>query len=137
MKTLAGLEVTSKAVKRTAEAIGEDIVQQEQEEIARAVQLDLPEMVGPQIPGLYVEMDGTGVPMVKKETADRLGKREGQSAHTREVKLGMRVHANHLGLRRPSAILIPPLTPAPSNAPRLLASGSMGKPGSAVGIVRL
>jgi hypothetical protein len=88
MKILAGLEVTTKAVERTAEAIGEDIVQQEQEEIARAVQLDLPEMVGPQIPVLYVEMDGTGVPMVKKETADRPGKTAGQSAHTREAKLG-------------------------------------------------
>jgi hypothetical protein len=88
MKILAGLQVTTKAVERTAEAVGEDIVQQEQTEIARALQLDLPEMVGPQIPVLYVEMDGTGVPMVKKETADRRGKTEGQSAHTREAKLG-------------------------------------------------
>jgi hypothetical protein len=35
-----------------------------------------------------VEMDGTGVPVVKKETLGRKGKREGQPAHTREVKLG-------------------------------------------------
>jgi hypothetical protein len=88
MKILAGLEVTTKAVERTAEAIGEDIAQQEQAEIARPLQLDLPEMVRPPIPVLYVEMDGTGVPMVKKETADRPGKTEGQSAHTREAKLG-------------------------------------------------
>ena len=88
MKILAGLELTTKAVERTAEAIGEDIVQREQEEIARALQLDLPEMMGPPIPVLYVEMDGTGVPMVKKETADRPGKTAGQSAHTREAKLG-------------------------------------------------
>jgi hypothetical protein len=33
-------------------------------------------------------MDGTGVPVVKKETAGRQGKTEGQPAHTREVKLG-------------------------------------------------
>ncbi len=33
-------------------------------------------------------MDGTGVPVVKKETAGRKGKIEGQPAHTREVKLG-------------------------------------------------
>jgi hypothetical protein len=33
-------------------------------------------------------MDGTGIPVVKKETAGRPGKREGQPAHTREVKLG-------------------------------------------------
>jgi hypothetical protein len=37
MKLLADLEVTTKAVERTAEAIGEDIVAPEQEEIQRAV----------------------------------------------------------------------------------------------------
>src|SRR5207247_9026249 len=88
MKLLAGLEVTTKAVERTAEAIGEDIVAREQEEIQRAVQLDLPMVVGQPIPFLYVQMDGTGVPVVKKETVGRPGKTEGQPAHTREVKLG-------------------------------------------------
>lgn len=33
-------------------------------------------------------MDGTGVPVVKKETVGREGQREGQPAHTREAKLG-------------------------------------------------
>jgi hypothetical protein len=33
-------------------------------------------------------MDGTGVPVVKKETVGRQGKTEGQPAHTREAKLG-------------------------------------------------
>src|ERR1017187_2483209 len=33
-------------------------------------------------------MDGTGVPVVKKETVGRQGKIAGQAAHTREVKLG-------------------------------------------------
>ena len=33
-------------------------------------------------------MDGTGVPVVKKETLERSGKNEGQPAHTREAKLG-------------------------------------------------
>ena len=40
------------------------------------------------IPILYVQMDGTGVPVVKKETLGRQGKADGQPAHTREVKLG-------------------------------------------------
>ncbi len=88
MRLLAGLEMTAKAVERTAEAIGEDIARREQQEIQRAVQLDLPVIVGEPIPILYVQMDGTGVPVVKKETAGRKGKREGQPAHTREAKLG-------------------------------------------------
>jgi hypothetical protein len=88
MKVLAGLEVTAKSVERTAEAIGADIAQGEQREIRKAIQLDLPVIVGNPIPVLYVQMDGTGVPVVKKETEGRKGKTDGQPAHTREVKLG-------------------------------------------------
>jgi hypothetical protein len=50
--------------------------------------LDLPVVASDPIPILYVQMDGTGVPVVKKKTAGRPGKTEGQPAHTREVKLG-------------------------------------------------
>jgi hypothetical protein len=88
MKVLAGLEVTAKSVERTAEAIGADIVVGEQREIRKAVQLDLPVIVGEPIPILYMQMDGTGIPVVKKETEGRKGKTDGQPAHTREVKLG-------------------------------------------------
>ncbi len=88
MELLAGLQVTAKAVERTAEAIGEDIAQIQKLQIQRAVQLDLPIMIGEPVPILYVEMDGTGVPVVKKETLGRKGKINDQPAHTREVKLG-------------------------------------------------
>jgi hypothetical protein len=88
MKVLAGLEVTTKSVERTAEAIGADIAQREQAEIQKALQLELPVVAGEPIPVLYVQMDGTGVPVVKKETVGRQGKTEGQPAHTREAKLG-------------------------------------------------
>jgi hypothetical protein len=88
MKLLAGLEVTTKSVERMAEATGADIARGEHEEINRAVQLDLPIIVGEPVPVLYVEMDGTGVPVVKKETVDRKGKLDGLPAHTREAKLG-------------------------------------------------
>ena len=88
IKLLAGLEVTAKSVERTAEAIGADIAALQQREIRKAVQLDLPVIIGKPIPILYVEMDGTGVPVVKKETEGRKGKTDGQPAHTREVKLG-------------------------------------------------
>jgi hypothetical protein len=88
MKLLADLEVTTKAVERTAEAIGENIASCEQQEIQRAMQLDLPIVMGEPVRILYVQMDGTGVPVVKKETVGRQGKTAGQPAHTREVKLG-------------------------------------------------
>ena len=88
LKLLADLEVTTKAVERTAEAIGEDIAARQQVEIQQAMQLDLPVIVGEAIPVVYVQVDGTGVPVVKKETVGRQGKTEGQPAHTREAKLG-------------------------------------------------
>lgn len=88
MQLLAGLEVTTKAVERTAEAVGDDLARREQQEIGRAMQLDLPMVVAEPVPVLYVEMDGTAVPVVRKETLGRKGKQEGQPAHTRETKLG-------------------------------------------------
>src|SRR5882762_10227456 len=84
MQLLAGLEVTTKSVERTAEAIGAAIAQREQDEIQKALQLELPAVAGEPIRVLYVQMDGTGVPVVKKETVGRQGKTEGQPAHTRE-----------------------------------------------------
>ena len=88
LKVLAGLEVTTKSVERTAEAVGADIARREQAEIQKALQLDLPVVAGETIPILYAQMDGTGIPVVKKETVGRQGKQEDQQAHTREVKLG-------------------------------------------------
>lgn len=87
MQLLAGLEVTRKAVERHAEAIGGDIERRNQAAVQCAVQLDLPEVAGKDIPMLYIEMDGTGVPVTAAETEGRQGK-NGEAAHTREVKLG-------------------------------------------------
>jgi hypothetical protein len=88
LELLAGLKVTAKSVERVAEAIGADIARCEQQQIDRAVQLDLPIVLGEPVPILYIQMDGTGVPVVKKETEGRKGKLDGLPPHTREVKLG-------------------------------------------------
>jgi hypothetical protein len=88
MELLAGLSVTTKAVERTAEAIGADIEIRQQRELQQALQLTLSIPLGPRIPIFYVEMDGTGLPVVGKETQGRAGKQDGQPAHTREAKLG-------------------------------------------------
>jgi hypothetical protein len=86
---LAGLQVTTKAVERQAEAVGTDIAARERAHLESAVQLKLPEVrTGKEISTMYVEMDGTGIPVVKAETEGRQGKNPGQAAHTREVKLG-------------------------------------------------
>ena len=84
---LAGVELTAKAVERESEAIGADIAAREQTEIALAVQLELPAIAADEIPVLYIEMDGTGVPTTSAATAGRQGK-DCAAARTREVKLG-------------------------------------------------
>ena len=88
MKVLAGLEVTAQSVERTAETLGAGIAQREQKENQQALPLPLPTVTREPIPILYVQMDGTGIPVVKKEIRGRQGKIAGQPAHTREVKLG-------------------------------------------------
>jgi hypothetical protein len=96
MKDLADLDVTTKSVERSAIATGAAIAARENERIQRAMQLVLPVVIGTPVPVLYIEMDGTGIPVVKKETLGRKGKTEGQPSHTnalstlapREVKLG-------------------------------------------------
>jgi hypothetical protein len=86
MQLLAGLAVTTKAVERTAEALGEDIGRRDQQQIQQAMQLDLPIVMGDPIPILYVQMDGTGVPVTPSQRT--VGKSEDLPARTREVKLG-------------------------------------------------
>ncbi len=87
LELLAGVKVTTKAIERQAEAIGAEIAAQEQEEIRQGVQLELPQVPGPEIPVLYIEMDATGVPVVASQTEGRPGK-EGEQARTRDAKLG-------------------------------------------------
>lgn len=88
VELLADLEVTAKAVERVTEAMGADIAHRQQQCIQQAMQLELPVAVGQLIPKMYVQMDGTGLPMVAKETEGRSGKAEDGRAHTREAKLG-------------------------------------------------
>jgi Uncharacterised protein family (UPF0236) len=91
------------AAKEGYESASQDLLAQagvslEGRQIQRLVNLSAPEVAtqleqGPNtntnpIPILYAEVDGTGVPMVAQELADRPGKQEDGSAKTREVKLG-------------------------------------------------
>jgi hypothetical protein len=52
------------------------------------LQLELPEVLSPAVPILYIEMDGTQVPIVRTELEGRAGRIEGHPARTREVKIG-------------------------------------------------
>lgn len=87
LRELADICVNAKEVERVSQMVGG------QAEAFHAVEAKTPlsgkvisRQVG--IPKMYVCMDGTGVPVVKKETAGRKGKGEDGQAKTREAKLG-------------------------------------------------
>jgi hypothetical protein len=86
LEELAGIFVTTKAVERIAECVGEEIDAVAQRERKAALSGKIVQ-IRP-IPWMYVEMDGTGVPMVPRETEGRQGKDETGRAKTRELKLG-------------------------------------------------
>jgi hypothetical protein len=89
LAALAGLELTAKRVERSAEADGELVraaAEAEAEAVIAGRVVPFP-AAGP-VEKLYVALDGTGVPMVPRETAGRRGKGPDGRARTREVKLG-------------------------------------------------
>jgi hypothetical protein len=87
LEELAGIKVQTKAVERVAEGIGVELEVLGGKERQRAI---VEQKVVPlkSIAKLYVSFDGTGVPVIKRETEGRRGKSATGEAHTREVKLG-------------------------------------------------
>jgi hypothetical protein len=88
LKVYAGIEVSAKDVERVSERIGEQVETWQAAEREKLLQIEAPSPTDKNIPVLYVEMDGTGVPMVKSETDGRKGKQPDGTAKTREVKIG-------------------------------------------------
>lgn len=88
LKVLAGVTVSAKDVERVAEAVGADMEVWSRRERQRWIAYRPTRRVVPTIPVLYIEADGTGVPMVPEELTGRRGKQPDGSARTREAKLG-------------------------------------------------
>lgn len=86
---LAGVVVSTKAVERVAERIGrqiEAVSKAERKEILSGKVVPFVDQHG--IGKMYVAIDGSGVPVVARETEGRQGKGETGKAKTREAKLG-------------------------------------------------
>ena len=79
LKELAGVAVDAKQVERTAEALGQEIAEDERHHSEPLDALPLPQT-------LYLGIDGTGIPLRAEELTGVLGKTAG-GAKTREVKL--------------------------------------------------
>ena len=89
LEVLAGVEVTTKAVERVSEAVGQQIEEQSRREREQTLAGKVVPFVGKaEVVKLYVAIDGSGVPVVARETEGREGKDETGRAKTREAKLG-------------------------------------------------
>jgi len=72
VQLLAGIAVIPKAIQEHAEAIGTDIANRNRQDAERAKQLQFPQILQRPVPILYIEMDGTGIPVVKAEAEGRV-----------------------------------------------------------------
>lgn len=88
LKVYAGLTVSAKDVERVAECIGADMERWLQPERKRWIAYRPAGIVAKTLPVLYIEADGTGVPMTRQELAGRKGKQPDGTSRTREAKLG-------------------------------------------------
>lgn len=89
LRELAGITLSRKDAERIAEAVGAGIEAHEARERERTRLLPVPPPEAPKtLETLYIQVDGTGVPMVPWELAGRPGKQPDGSAKTREAKLG-------------------------------------------------
>jgi len=89
LREIGGVALSRKDAERVAEAMGEDMERwAAREREALRFQAPPPPEAEKTIETLYIEFDGTGVPMTKQEVAGRKGKQEDGSARTREAKLG-------------------------------------------------
>ena len=88
LKVAAGIEVSAKDAERIAEHLGEDIEQWQRAEREKLRRWEPPQDAPKTVDTLYIEYDGTGIPMVPKEVTGRKGKQPDGSAKTREAKLG-------------------------------------------------
>ena len=84
IKEMTGIDVTAKEVERISYQSGIEAEEFWKKEIEQVLSGKVTPIES--TPKMYVCMDGTGVPVVKAETAGRQGK--GGQAKTREVKLG-------------------------------------------------
>lgn len=86
LDTLAGIEVSTKAVERISESLGQQVETMNEKERLSLISGKVLSFESPA--KLYICIDATGVPVVARETEGRHSKEQGVTAKTREAKLG-------------------------------------------------
>jgi uncharacterized protein UPF0236 len=89
---LVEIEISAKGIARISKAIGEEILETEEKIRGQVFEGDqenvVPLFSAQEVEKVYIEVDGTGVPVVPSETVDRKGKGKDGQSRTREAKLG-------------------------------------------------
>ena len=89
LEEICGIYICSKDTERIAEAAGAAIEEEKAMQIEKIFSPNEAQRpVRPPISIMYIEYDGTGVPVMKREVTGRKGKQEDGTAKTREAKLG-------------------------------------------------
>lgn len=86
IKELAGIDVNTKEIERVSYQLGIEVEKYFQHETQPLSTGNIIPFIKP-VENMYICMDGTGVPVVKKETKNRKGKGPDGQAKTREAKL--------------------------------------------------
>jgi hypothetical protein len=88
MEELCGIVVSSKDIERISEAIGGEIEKENKKDMETILSGNADGTPAKPIPVMYIEFDGTGIPMIKKELNGRRGKQEDGTSKSREAKIG-------------------------------------------------
>jgi hypothetical protein len=88
MSELCGIVVSSKDIERISEAIGGEIEYENKKNMEIAFSGKMYEAPAKPMPIMYIEFDGTGIPMIKKELNGRQDKQEDGTSKSREAKVG-------------------------------------------------
>ena len=75
LEELAGVAVSTKAVERVSEGIGDDVQSVSEREREQAFSEKIVPFASPPAPTMYVAIDGTGVPVRPAEVEGRVGER--------------------------------------------------------------
>jgi len=88
LKELSGINVSAKDIERISEKMGQKIEDWESKDREQILKMNVAPTLTKDIPIMYIECDGTGVPAILKEVKNKKGKQQDGTSKTREAKLG-------------------------------------------------
>ena len=88
LEEYSGIKIDTKDLERISEKIGSEIEEWQKTERKNILSQEMPIHPLKSIPVMYIEYDGTGIPVIPEEVKGRKGKQTDGTSKTREVKTG-------------------------------------------------